>query len=81
MRIKTEATKCDSYADFLSGKCYSCKRDGCLRTGYFLESRKPKNDFQNGIIKKRKAGKYYYQTTAKDYCAKTVMFQVNSIIT
>lgn len=70
-----EAVKCGSYAEFLDGKCARCKRNGCLRVGYFLDE--DKNEFKDGEVRSRREGKYFYQTSAEeDYCAKTIMFEI-----
>lgn len=75
----TRAIQCSSYGSFLDGKCANCKRHGCYRIGYFLDqSEKAQMDFEDGMLKQSKQGKYYLQTSKeKDFCAKSLMFEVH----
>ena len=57
------AIKCSSYADYLNGKCARCRREGCLRVGYFLDRQWDDID-QPRKVRKRNHGKYYYQTAS-----------------
>jgi len=73
------AIRCSSYEDFLAGRCRTCKRNGCYRTGYFLDHPQStrRKYLANGVVPESREGKYFYQTSSDEsFCARSIHFEI-----